>query len=267
MDLSIENKLKALWALQEIDSKLDQLEALKGELPIEVADLEDEITGLQTRLQNIHNEIGGLQEQIGNYKNKIKQSEQFIVKFKQQLNDVKNNREYEALTKEIEIMELEIQAADKRIKDAQRIIESKSESIAETEAKIEAGRKELEIKNAELVTIIAETEAEEDALGVERKQAAMKIEERLSFSYSKIRKNARNGVAIAPIIRSSCGGCFAKIPPQRQADIRQHLKVTACEHCGRIVVDGSITGIQAEIIETEDKPKRRLKKRLGANPA
>jgi len=267
MDLSIENKLKTLWALQEIDSKLDQLNALKGELPIEVSDLEDEIAGLETRQLNIQNEIASFEDQISGYKNKIKQSEQFIIKFKQQLNEVKNNREFEALTKEIEIMELEIQAAEKRINESYAVIENKKAMIEETQAKVDSGNKELELKKEELVTIIKETDEEEKGLAVEREAAVAQIEERLYYSYSRIRKNANNGVAIAPIVRSSCGGCFAKIPPQRQADIKQHIKVTACEHCGRMLVDNGITGIQSEVVETEDKPKRRLKKRLGASPA
>jgi predicted nucleic acid-binding Zn-ribbon protein len=264
MDLSIENKLKALWSLQEIDSKLDQLNALKGELPIEVSDLEDAIAGLETRKQNIENEIQAYQDQISGYRNKIKQSEQFILKFKQQLNEVKNNREFEALTKEIEIMELEIVAAQKRINEAEAQIEFKNQAITETEKQIEASNQELELKKAELVTIIQETEKEEQVLADEKSSAAKHVEERLIKAYNRIRKNAKNGVAIAPIMRSSCGGCFGKIPPQMQADIRQHLKITACEYCGRILVDASITGIQAQVEDTDDKPRRRLKKRLGA---
>ncbi|MBX2985310.1 MAG: C4-type zinc ribbon domain-containing protein [Bacteroidia bacterium] len=264
MDITVENKLKALWALQEIDSKLDKLNALKGELPMEVADLEDEIAGLETRAQNIRHEIENHEEKISEYKHKIKQSEQFITKFKQQLNDVKNNREYEALTKEIEIMELEIQAAEKRIKDASFAIEGQNTLITETESKIESGKKDIEAKKKELVTIIEETEEEEIKLGEERDEAIKEIEERLYYSYGRIRKNANNGIAIAPIVRSSCGGCFAKIPPQRQADIKQHLKINACEHCGRIIVDETITGIHAQVEEEDKKPRRRLKKRLNS---
>lgn len=264
MDISIENKLKALWALQEIDSKLDKLNALKGELPIEVADLEDEIAGLITREQNIRQEIENLEDQISEYKNKIKQSEQYITKFKQQLNDVKNNREYEALSKEIEIMELEIQAAEKRMKEASFAIENQNALIEETQAKIETVKKEVETKKVELVSIIQETEDEEKKLGEERETAVKEIEERLYYSYGRIRKNALNGIAIAPIVRSSCGGCFAKIPLQRQVDIKQHLKVNACEHCGRIIVDETITGIQSQVIEDDKKPRRRLKKRLSS---
>lgn len=264
MDLSIENKLKALWSVQEIDSRIDQLNALKGELPIEVSDLEDEIEGFQTRLQNFNKEIEAYNDQINGYKNKIKQSEQFIVKFKQQLNEVKNNREFEALTKEIEIMELEIVAAQKRINEANVSIEAKNAIIEQTQSLIDNGNKELELKKEELVTIVQETELEEKALSDERDEASTLLEERLMKAYSRVRNNAKNGVAIAPIIRSSCGGCFGKIPPQMQADIKQHLKITACEYCGRILVDASITGIQVEVEAEADKPRRRLKKRLGS---
>lgn len=264
MDLSIENKLKALWSLQEIDSKLDQLNALKGELPIEVSDLEDELAGLATRKENFESEVETLQDQITGYKNKVKQSEQFILKFKQQLNEVKNNREFEALSKEIEIMELEILAAQKRIKETQAKIEIKNESIAATQEQIESGNKELEVKKAELVTIIEETEREEEQLAQERQEASQSIEDRLFKAYNRIRKNANNGIAIAPIVRNSCGGCFGKIPPQMQADIKQHIKIIPCEYCGRILADSSITGIQAQTEDSSDKPRRRLKKRLGA---
>jgi uncharacterized protein len=265
MDLSIENKLKALWSLQEIDSKFDQLNALKGELPIEVSDLEDEIEGFQTRLQKLENEIEAINDQINGHKNKAKQSEQLIVKFKQQLNEVKNNREYEALTKEIEIMELEIESSQKKSKDAQVNIEAKEKFKQETQALIDNCLQELEIKKAELVTIISETEKEQELLLEERNQALEGLEERLLKAYTRVRKNAKNGVAIAPIIRSSCGGCFGKIPPQMQADIRQHLKITACEYCGRILVDSTVTGIQSVVEEDDNKPRRRLKKRLGAS--
>ena len=187
-----------------------------------------------------------------------------FVKFKQQLNEVKNNREFEALTKEIEIMELEIVAAQKRINEANVSIEAKNAMIDQTQSLIDNGNKELELKKEELVMIVQETELEEKALSDERDEASTLLEERLMKAYSRIRKNAKNGVAIAPIIRSSCGGCFGKIPPQMQADIKQHLKITACEYCGRILVDASITGIQVEVEAEADKPRRRLKKRLGS---
>lgn len=263
MDLSIEKKLKSLWSLQEVDSKLDQLSALRGELPLEVSDLEDEIAGLHTRLENIKREIDSYEDQVSGYRNKVKQSEQFILKFKQQLNEVKNNREFEALSKEIEIMELEIIAAQKRMGEAQLTITNKTVSLDETQANIDARTKDLELKKEELVTIVQETEEEEAELLKERTEALSVLEERLVNAYERIRRNAKNGVAIAPIMRNSCGGCFAKIPPQRQSDIRQHIKITDCEHCGRVIVDSTITGIQSEEINTEEKPKRRLKKRLG----
>jgi uncharacterized protein len=263
MDITIEKKLKALWAVQQIDSKRDQLAALRGELPMEVSDLEDEITGLNTRLERNQSEIENYEDQIAGYKNKIKQSEQYIAKFKIQLNEVKNNREFEALTKEIEIMELEIQATEKRIGEANYQTERLKETLEVTQTEIEDRNKYLEQKKEELVNIVKETEDEESKLDDERSKAEKLVEERLMKAYNRIRENAKNGIAIAPIMRSSCGGCFAKVPPQRQADIRQHVKIIDCEHCGRILVDAAITGIQSEIETDDDKPKRRLRKRLG----
>lgn len=258
MDLSIEKKLKALYALQEIDSKHDQLNAMKGELPMEVSDLEDELAGLETRIEKINSEIKSCDEDIVSYKNKIKQSEQYIAKFKQQLNEVKNNREYEALNKEIEIMGLEIQASEKRINEYKRTIEEKQGLLKSTQEELENRKKDLEFKKEELVAIVKETEEEEAVLLAERAKCESQIEPRLIVAYNRVRTNTKNGIAVASILRGSCGGCFAKIPPQRQSDIKQHFKIIDCEHCGRILVDATITGIQSEIIPVEEKPKRRI---------
>lgn len=259
VDLSIEKKLKAIWELQQIDSKIDQLNLLKGELPMEVADLEDEIVGLRTRQDNIKNEIKAYEAEIAGYKANIKQAEELQKKYKKQLDSVKNNREFEALNKEIEISGLEVLAAQKRIKETQFHMESRNEGLAQLEAVIEGRNKDLEFKQKELKTIVTDTEDEEKELRSNRKGLEKEVEERLIKAYNRIRKNVKNGIAVAPIVRGSCGGCFAKIPPQRQSDIKQHFKIIDCEHCGRILVDNDITGIYNEKPVEEEKPKRRVR--------
>lgn len=259
VDLSIENKLKAIWELQQIDSKIDQLNLLKGELPMEVADLEDEIVGLQTRQENIKSEIKAYEADIVGYKTNIKQSEELQKKYKKQLDSVKNNREFEALNKELEISGLEVLAAQKRIKEAQFHMEAKQNALAQLEESIEGRRKDLEFKEKELKTIVSDTEDEEKELVNTRNGLIKEVDERLLKAYERIRKNVKNGIGVAPIVRGSCGGCFAKIPPQRQSDIKQHFKIIDCEHCGRILVDNAVTGILAEKPVEEEKPKRRVR--------
>ncbi len=259
VDISIEKKLKALWELQEIDSKIDQLNLLKGELPIEVDDLEDEITGLETRLENMMSEIKGYDAEIAGYKAKIKQFEELQKKYKTQLNSVKNNREFEALNKELEIAGLEILAAEKRIKETHAHIDAKKEGLDKVKEDISARKKDLDFKKKELKTIVSDTESEEKDLGKDRVGIEKLVAERLLKAYNRIRKNVKNGIAVAPIMRGSCGGCFSKIPPQRQSDIKQHFKIIDCEHCGRILVDNAVTGIVSEVIVEEEKPKRRVR--------
>lgn len=259
VDISIEKKLKALWELQEIDSKIDQLNLLKGELPMEVDDLEDEIAGLQTRLENMQLEIKGYDAEIAGYKTKIKQFEELQKKYKTQLDSVKNNREFEALNKELEIAGLEILAAEKRIKETHFHIDSKKEGLENVKEDINSRNKDLDFKKKELKTIVNDTDAEEKSLSKERVGIEKLVEERLIKAYNRIRKNVKNGIAVAPIMRGSCGGCFSKIPPQRQSDIKQHFKIIDCEHCGRILVDNAVTGIVSEIIVEEEKPKRRVR--------
>ncbi|MCC6818340.1 MAG: hypothetical protein IT245_05580 [Bacteroidia bacterium] len=259
MDLSIENKLKAIWELQQIDSKIDQLNLLKGELPMEVADLEDEIVGLNTRLDNMRSELKTYEADIVGYKTGIKQSEELQKKYKKQLDSVKNNREFEALNKELEISGLEVLAAQKRIKEAQFHMEAKQNALNLLETNIEGRKKDLEFKQKELKTIVTDTEDEEKELMQTRVGLLNEVDERLAKAYARIRKNVKNGIAVAPIMRGSCGGCFAKIPPQRQSDIKQHFKIIDCEHCGRILVDNAVTGIVAEKIVEEEKPKRRVR--------
>jgi predicted nucleic acid-binding Zn-ribbon protein len=259
VDISIEKKLKALWELQEIDSKIDQLNLLKGELPMEVDDLEDEIAGLETRLENMQTEIKNYEGEIAGYKAKIKQFEELEKKYKAQLNAVKNNREFEALNKELEIAGLEILAAEKRIKETHFHIDSKKVGLDAVKEDIASRRKDLDFKKKELKTIVGDTEVEEKELGKERVGLEKQVTDRLIKAYNRIRKNVKNGIAVAPIMRGSCGGCFSKIPPQRQSDIKQHFKIIDCEHCGRILVDNAVTGIVSEIVVEEEKPKRRVR--------
>ncbi|HLT94791.1 MAG TPA: C4-type zinc ribbon domain-containing protein, partial [Membranihabitans sp.] len=259
VDLSIEKKLKAIWELQQIDSKIDQLNLLKGELPMEVADLEDEIVGLQTRQENIRTEIKTYEQDIAGYKTNIKLSEELQKKYKKQLDSVKNNREFEALNKELEIAGLEVLAAQKRIKEAQFHIDSRQEGLTQLDQSIEVRKKDLEFKQKELTTIVKDTEDEEKNLMDQRKKIEKDVEDRLVKAYTRIRKNVKNGIAVAPIVRGSCGGCFSKIPPQRQSDIKQHFKIIDCEHCGRILVDNAVTGIYDEKPVEEEKPKRRVR--------
>ncbi len=239
MEASIEEKLKNLAELQSIDSKIDEIKAIRGELPMEVADLEDEIAGLETRIEKQADELKELEAAISANKNKIKESQQFIKKYESQLDNVKNNREYDALSKEIEIQGLEIQAAEKRILDYNRQIELKKQVLETAKTEVEGRKIDLQNKKGELNGIVEETEKEERELLDRRAKAEEKLEERLRSAYNRIRRNVKNGIAVANVLRDSCSGCFGNIPPQMQADIRSRKKILVCEHCGRILVDGT----------------------------
>lgn len=241
-DLSVEEKLKALFELQQIDSTIDRIKLLRGELPLEVQDLEDEISGLETRLDNLNAEVKDIEVQISNRKNSIKDSEALIKKYEEQQNKVRNNREFDSIAKEIEFQKLEIQLAEKRIKEAKAQIVTKNEVIEAAAANIEEKKQELEGKKRELEEIIDETRKEEEDLGTKSAAAKAKIDDRLILAYTRIRGNARNGLAVVPVDRDACGGCFNRIPPQRQMDIKLHKKITVCEYCGRILVDANILG-------------------------
>ncbi|MFN4234766.1 MAG: zinc ribbon domain-containing protein [Bacteroidia bacterium] len=241
-DLSVESKLKALYELQQIDSTIDRIKLLRGELPLEVQDLEDEISGLETRLANLNAEVKDLEVQISNRKNSIKDSEALIKKYEEQQNKVRNNREFDSIAKEIEYQKLEIQLAEKRIKEAKAQIAAKQEVIAAAAANIEEKKHELESKKRELEEIIDETRKEEEELAAKSAAAKAKIDERLLIAYNRIRSNARNGLAVVTVDRDACGGCFNRIPPQRQMDIKLHKKIIVCEYCGRILVDANILG-------------------------
>jgi len=254
---TIAQKLEQLYSLQTIDSRLDQLRAVRGELPMEVSDLEDELIGLNTRLANFNTEIESFNEQIFANKEQVKTSVELIRKYKAQLNDVKNNREFDALNKEIEIQDLTILAAEKKIGEVQKSIVLKEDLINEVQTRLDEREKDLENKKKELEEITAETEKEEAQIIAEREKAKETIEEKLIKAYDRIRLNFRNGIAVAPILRAACGGCFAKVPPQLQSDIRQSKKIVICEACGRIQIDARMAGIEEHVEEEGPKPKRR----------
>lgn len=237
MEATVEQKLKALFDLQTIHTTIDKIRTVRGELPMEVRDLEDDVAGLETRIQKIKEEINELEDDIVNRKNNIKQANQLIKKYEEQQNNVKNNREFEALAKEIEIQGLEIQVSEKKIKEFNFEIGNKAKVLETAQIALDERKKDLDIKKAELDVIIKETEKEEEAALKKAAKAEKQIEERLLIAYNRLRANAKNGLAVVTINRDSCSGCFNKIPPQRQSDIRQRKKVIVCEHCGRILVD------------------------------
>ena len=254
---TVEEKLQALYNLQEIDSKIDKIRTIRGELPLEVQDLEDEIAGLETRISKYDDEISTLEADIAAKKNAMSASKDAIKKYTEQQNNVRNNREYDSLTKEIEFQNLEIQLAEKRIKEYKSKIEDKKVINNEAKETLEARAKELAHKKGELDEIVSETQKEETELQKQSEKAMESIDDRLLTAYKRIRSNARNGLAVVPVERDSCGGCFNQIPPQRQLDVKTHKKVIVCEHCGRVLVDAAIAGIE-EVVE-EPKPKRRAR--------
>jgi predicted nucleic acid-binding Zn-ribbon protein len=237
MEQTIEQKLKALFDLQTIHTKVDKIRQIRGELPMEVADLEDDVAGLETRIQKIKNELDDLEDDIVTRKNLIRDAQANIKKYETQLNEVKNNREYDAISKEIEIQGLDIQVSEKKIREYGFEIASKTQIYDKALADLEGRKNDLEAKKAELGTITSETEKEETELNAQAETAKQNIEERLLIAYNRLRQNAKNGLAVVTIQRDSCSGCFNQIPPQRQSDIRQRKKIIVCEHCGRILVD------------------------------
>lgn len=253
---TVEERLQALFDLQEIDSNIDRIRTIRGELPLEVQDLEDEVAGLETRIAKATEAMQTLESDISAKKNQIKESESAIKKYDEQQKNVRNNREYDSLSKEIEYQVLEIELAEKHIKEYQAKIEQKKEVDDVSQEKLKDIQELLEIKKSELDEIVKETEKEEKDLKKNSEKAEKVIEERLLTAYKRIRDNARNGLAVVPVQRSACGGCFNKIPPQRQLDINSHKKIIVCEHCGRILIDPKMAGIE-EVVE--QKPKRRTR--------
>ena len=247
IDSSIEGKLRNLYELQIIDSKIDRIRTIRGELPLEVQDLEDSVAGLETRVTNLTEELKTLEDSVTDKTQAIKDFKSNIKKYEAQQGKVRNNREYDAITKEIEFQNLEIQLAEKRLKEAKFAIESKSEIVEKSQHDFSERKKDLKLKKSELDEIIAETEKEEKDLLAQSVKAAEVIEDRLLNAYKRIRSNTRNGLAVVPVERDACGGCFNKIPPQKQLDIRMNKKILVCEHCGRVMVDPNLIADEEQI--------------------
>ena len=245
-EVSVEQKLIALYTLQQIDSQVDKIKIIRGELPLEVEDLEDEIAGLQTRIANFRKQEEEYNNLILGQKGVMKDSEGLLVKYKDQQMNVRNNREYDSLTKELEFQTLEIELAEKKIKEVVYKIELLTAEIEKAEEKLKDKNLDLDAKNKELSDIVKETVLEENKLTDRSNENEKFIEDRLLTAYKRIRKNARNGLAVVQIERDACGGCFNKIPPQHQLDIRVHKKIIVCDYCGRILVDNEVAEIVAE---------------------
>jgi predicted nucleic acid-binding Zn-ribbon protein len=255
-ELTVEDKLKYLYDLQQVDTKIDNLRTLAGELPQEVKDMADEVEGLKTRLTNIENEIKECETQISDHRVRTENANASISRYKEQQNSVRNNREFDNLSKEIEYQELEIQLCEKKIGEANTRIAERGEDVKKIEETIDDRKQALVEKNQELDEIMDETRTEEEKLKTKAKDLEGKIESRLLTSFKRIRKNARNGLGIVYVQRDACGGCFNKIPPQRQLDIKMHKKIIVCEYCGRILIDPELAGVKIDK-PTEEKPKRK----------
>jgi len=236
-ELTIEEKLRALYKLQKINSEIDKIRTLRGELPLEVQDLEDDIVGLETRIEKLQEEIKNFDSAVSSKKNDIVNSKSLIKKYEEQQNNVRNNREFDSLSKEIEYQTLEIELNEKRIKEFTVQSKEKSEYIEDSSKSLDERKNDLQMKKSELEDITSDTQKEEENLLKKRQEYEQIIEERLLTAYKKIRKNARNGLAVVSVERDACGGCFNQIPPQRQLDIRSRKKIIVCEYCGRILVD------------------------------
>jgi len=239
-EYSVEEKLTALVSLQKVDSKLDEIRILKGELPMEVADLEDEIQGLHARQMRVEEEVNGINDFIEQKKTIIKDAQELIKKYEKQSENVKNNREFEAINKEIEMQQLEVKLAEKHIKDANEEIAEKAIALDRAKKAIASKESVLNGKKGELEKIIGATEKEEQEYQKQAEEARQHVDPRLLASYEKIRKNYRNGLAVVPVERDACGGCFYSIPPQKQSEIKQRKKVMVCENCGRVLVDSDL---------------------------
>jgi predicted nucleic acid-binding Zn-ribbon protein len=239
-EISVEERLRALYSLQLVDSEIDKIKTLRGELPLEVQDLEDEIAGLETRLGNLKDEVVNLEKSVSKKHNEITDAEALIKKYEEQQKNVRNNREFDSLSKEIEYQNLEIELFNKKIKEFNFQIEEKKVVIAESEGTLSERKTDLENKKSELDEIISDTQKEEEGLYKKLEKIEELIEDRLLTAYKRIRSNARNGLAVVPVQRDACGGCFNQIPPQRQLDIKSRKKIIVCEYCGRILVDDEI---------------------------
>ncbi len=257
--MTVEQELRSLYKLQTLLSEIDKIKTLRGELPLEVQDLEDEIEGLHTRNSKLQDEIEACRQNAADNRGKIEKSQTLITKYQEQLDNVRNNREYDTLSKEVEYQTLEVQLAEKRINEANEKIAELQKDEEENNAKIGDLSQTLSQKKSELDGIIAETKAQEEELRSQALDLEETIEPRLLNAFKRIRKNSRNGLGIVYVQRDSCGGCFNKIPPQRQIDIRMRKKIIVCEYCGRILIDPELAGVTEEK-EQESKPKRKTRK-------
>ena len=261
-DLSVEEKLKTLYQMQSALSAIDEKRTLRGELPQEVDDLEDEIEGLNTRIQRIQADIDEFQKAVTQKKGEIADAEASVARYKAQLDEVKNNREYDTLSKEIEFQSLEIELCNKKIREAMSRIAEKNEELNANQTLIDERKGDLEVKKSELDEIMEETRTEEEKLKEKVKELEVKIEPRLLTSFKRIRKNARNGLGIVYVQRDACGGCFNKIPPQRQLDIKMHKKIIVCEYCGRIMIDPELAGVKIDKVADGSEKKTTRKRSI-----
>ena len=258
-EYSVEEKLQSLYQLQTMLTEIDKIKTLRGELPLEVQDLEDEIAGLTTRIEKASADVVEMSKGVAENKNVIEVSKAQIAKYQEQQDHVSNNREFDSLNKEIEFKNLEVELAEKRIREFTYAINAKKEEIENNKALVEEKKQDLEIKKSELQEIIEENRQEEERLRERCKALELNIEPRLLQSFKRIRNNTRNGLGIVYVQRESCGGCFNKIPPQRQLDIRMRKKIIVCEYCGRIMIDPELAGVKEEV-KVAEAPKRRTRK-------
>lgn len=263
-ELTVEQKLKALFQLQTMLSKIDEIKILRGELPLEVQDLEDEIAGLSTRIDRIKSEIAELKSAIAGKKVEIESAKVSVAKYKDQQDNVRNNREYDFLSKEIEFQTLEMELCEKKIKEFAEQEQEKTTEVEKSIIALEERQKDLDVKKSELEEIVSETKQEEERLRDKAKDLETKIEPRLLQSFKRIRKNSRNGLGVVYVQRDACGGCFNKIPPQRQLDIRSRKKIIVCEYCGRIMIDPELAGITSEVKEVAPEKTTRKRKSTKA---
>lgn len=263
-EMSVEQKLQALYELQTTLTAIDEKRALRGELPLEVQDLEDEIAGLDTRIEKIDTEIKEFQSAITMKKGEVQEAQANLERYNNQLNEVRNNREYDSLSKQIDYERLEVELCNKKIKEATDQVAYRTNDLEIAKTEREERQKDLDEKKSELEDILAETREEETMLKERAKDLEVKIEPRLLSSFKRIRKSARNGLGIVYVQRDACGGCFNKIPPQRQLDIKMHKKIIVCEYCGRILIDPELAGVKVENGKAE-KPMRKRSTRRKAD--
>ena len=256
-DYSVEEKLKNLYALQSMLSEIDSIKTLRGELPLEVQDLEDEIEGMTTRIEKMTADVAELKREINERNGKIAENKANIERYNTQMENVRNNREFDSLTKQVEYAELDNQLHEKKIREAKEIVDAKTAEITRCNLEVNDRRVMLETKKEELEEIVGETKAEEEKLRERAKNLELTIEPRLLNAFKRIRRNSRNGLGIVSVQRDACQGCFNKIPPQRQLDIRSRKKIIVCEYCGRIMIDRELAGLPSEYQEATKKTSRR----------